>query len=373
MKKILSAFIVCLLTVVSLHAEDVLDGTGIIKGKITTADGQLAEDVTISVRGTGKGAITNAEGNFVIKNLPAAAYELEISLLGYQTIYEKVNLANNETRIISIQLQLTQLQLKEVVVLSRKQYFKTSSDFVAKMPLKNLENAQVYNVVSKELLKEQMIFSVDDATKNAPGLQKMWDATARSGDGGAYYNSRGFIMQSQFRNGVAGNISSRIDAVNLENLEIIKGPSATLFGSTMSSYGGLINRVTKKPYAKFGGEIAYSTGSYGFNRISADVNAPLNEAKDLLFRLNTAYTSENSFQDNGWEKGYAVAPSLTYHLNNKLSFQFDAEFYSGANTSKQMIFFYFPADQLNAHNPRELGIDYKRAYSSNDIFQTYNN
>jgi iron complex outermembrane receptor protein len=373
MKKILSAFIVCLLAAVSLHAEDVLDGTGTIKGKITTADGQLAEDVTISVRGTGKGAITNAEGNFVIKNLPAAAYELEISLLGYQTIYEKVNLANNETRIISIQLQLTQQQLKEVVVLSRKQFFKTASDFVAKMPLKNLENAQVYNVVSKELLKEQMIFSVDDATKNAPGLQKMWDATARSGDGGAYYNSRGFIMQSQFRNGVAGNISSRIDAVNLENLEIIKGPSATLFGSTMSSYGGLVNRVTKKPYAKFGGEVAYSTGSYGFNRISADVNTPLNAAKDLLFRLNTAYTTENSFQDNGWEKGYAVAPSLTYHLNDKLSFQFDAEFYSGANTSKQMIFFYFPADQLNAHNPRELGIDYKRAYSSNDIFQNYNN
>ena len=96
----------------------------------------------------------------------------------------------------------------------------------AKMPLKNLENPQVYNTIGKELLTEQLVFSVDDAIRNAPGVQKMWDATGRAGDGGSYYNTRGFIVQSQLRNGLAGNVTASIDAVNLEKLETIKGPSA---------------------------------------------------------------------------------------------------------------------------------------------------
>src|SRR5690606_26998127 len=131
-------------------------------------------------------------------------------------------------------------QLQEVVVTSGPRITRSASNYAAKMPLKNLENAQVYSSVTRELLHEQMIFSVDDAVNNVPGIQKLWEATARSGDGGAYYSSRGFILQSQLRNGVAGNVTTRVDAANIESIEVLKGPSATLFGSTLTSYGGLI-------------------------------------------------------------------------------------------------------------------------------------
>jgi iron complex outermembrane receptor protein len=118
--------------------------------------------------------------------------------------------------------------------------------------------------------------------RNTPGIQKMWEATGRGGDGGSYYNSRGFIMQSQLRNGIAGIVTSEIDAINLDKLEVIKGPSATLFGSTLTSYGGLLNRVTKKPFDKFGGEVTAAGGSYDFKQLSADINAPLDAAKKML-------------------------------------------------------------------------------------------
>ncbi len=62
-----------------------------------------------------------------------------------------------------------------------------------------MENPQVYTTISRELLADQLVFSVDDGLRNATGLQKMWDATGRSGDGGGYYNARGFILQSQLR------------------------------------------------------------------------------------------------------------------------------------------------------------------------------
>jgi iron complex outermembrane receptor protein len=239
------------------------------------------------------------------------------------------------------------------------------------MPLRNLENPQVYSSISKELMADQLSFSIDDATRNAPGLQKMWEATGRGGDGGSYYNLRGFITQSKLRNGIAGNVTSRIDAANLERIEIIKGPSATLFGSTLTSYGGLINRVTKKPYDQIGGEVTYAAGSYDFNRVSVDFNTPLDTAKTTLFRVNAAYNYEGSFQDRGFDKSFVLAPSLSYKANDRLSFLFDAEIYSGKNTGKQI--FFFPYQQsvaaLGGDRADKLNVDYKKSYFSNDLTQ----
>ena len=156
------------------------------------------------------------------------------------------------------------------------------------MPIKNLENAQVYSVVTKELMKDQLVVNQDEALKNIPGLYQLWASTGRVGDGGSYFSSRGFITQSLLRNGIAGKITNNVDASNLERLESIKGPSATLFGSLLTSYGGLINRVTKKPYDNFGGEISYQAGSFGLNRITADVNTPINDDNTALLRVNAA-------------------------------------------------------------------------------------
>ena len=356
-----------------IHAEGD-DGTSHIRGNIVTNEGLPAVGVTISLKDTKRNAVTDEDGNFQFKNIKGGDYQIEVSLIGYESISKRVSVEEGKTIHVKLRLKISEKQLQEVIIISsRYKLVKNKSDYVAKMPLKRLENSQVYTTITKDLLKQQMVFSVDEATKNAPGLQKMWEANGRSGDGGAYYNSRGFILQGQLRNGVAGNITSRIDAANLESVEVIKGPSATLFGSTLTSYGGLINRVTKKPYDKLGGEISFATGNYSFNRLSADFNTPLDSAKKILFRMNAAYNYEGSFQDNGFEKGYVLAPSFLLKVDNKLSFSFDAELYNGANTSKQLIFFYFPATQLNASNPKELDIDYKRSYSAQDIFQVSKN
>ncbi|HEY4208238.1 MAG TPA: TonB-dependent receptor [Puia sp.] len=263
-------------------------------------------------------------------------------------------------------------QLPTVVVTgSINKFVRDSSEYVAKMPLRNLENPQVYTTITKDLLADQLLFSVEDALRNAPGLQKMWDATGRSGDGGGYYNARGFILQSQLRNGIAGNITSKIDAANLERIEVIKGPSATLFGSTLTSYGGLINRVTKKPYGNFGGEVTYAGGNFGFNRVSADINTPLDAEGKALMRINTAYTDEGSFQDNGFNRSFVLAPSLSYKINERVSLLFDAEIYRGRNLGTP--FFFFPYGQtiasLGVSRADKLPIDYRRSFFSDDLSQ----
>ncbi|GAB4043876.1 TonB-dependent receptor domain-containing protein [Spirosoma litoris] len=344
---------------------------GTIRGIVKTSDGNPAEAVTVSLKGKGQGAITNSKGDFTISHIKPGTYQIQVSAIGLKTVEQTITSNGTETVTVDFTLTESASQLTEVIVnASRNNRFsRSSSDYVSKMPLKNLENPQVYNTIGKELLTEQLVFSVDDAMRNAPGIQKMWEATGRAGDGGSYYSSRGFIVQSQLRNGLAGNVTSDIDAANLEKLETIKGPSATLFGSSLTSYGGLVNRVTKKPYETFGGEVSLSAGSYDFQRASLDLNTPLNKSRNLMLRLNTAFNHEGTFQTQGFSRRLAVAPSLLFKPNDRLSIQLDAEIYRIEGVGKQIFFFYVPGSTLGASSADQLTVDYRNSYMGPGLTQ----
>jgi iron complex outermembrane receptor protein len=351
---------------------------GAIKGIVKTSDGQPAPYVNVALKNTNKGVSTNPEGSFEMKHVEAGSYTLVISFIGLETKEQTVEVTAGQTLTVpEIILKESAEELSEIVVTGYKTnpFDKKQSEYVSKMPLSNMENPQVYSSISKELLADQFIFSADDAMRNATGVTKMWDATGRSGDGGGYYNIRGFIVQSQLRNGLAGNVSSYIDAANLERIEVIKGPSATLFGSSLTSYGGLVNRVTKRPHDRAAAELTFSAGSFGFSRVSADVNTPLDKDENVLFRVNTAYHSKGSFQDNGFNKNFAFAPSLSYKINDRLSFLAEAEIYAGQNTGLRVFFFPWgqTIESLGATRADQLNIDYKRSYVNEDLYQTSRN
>lgn len=344
---------------------------GTIEGHVKASDGKPVEAVTVSLQAKGQGSLTDADGYYLLRRVKPGTYTVQVSAVGLKTAQKDVTVTAGERITADFVLQENTAQLQEVIVNGSptNRFARPSSDYVAKMPLKNLENPQVYSTISKELLTEQLIFTVDDAVRNVPGLQKMWEATGRSGDGGSYYNTRGFIVQSQLRNGLAGNVTSAIDAVNLDKLETIKGPSATLYGSALTSYGGLINRVTKKPYQTFGGEVAVSAGNYDFQRVSADVNTPLNGARTLLLRVNTAFNHQGTFQTRGFARSGALAPSLLFRPNDRLSVTLDAELYRSENVVPQILFFYVPGSTLGATRADQLTIDYRNSYMGPGLSQ----
>src|SRR5690606_12973631 len=107
-----------------------------------------------------------------------------------------------------------------------------------------LENPQVYNVIHKELLQEQIAVDIRSAVQNATGaISKIYPS------GGLEISFRGFSTGVNARNGMetlSGRSSISID--NAERIEVLKGPSGTLFGSSVSSFGGVVNLVTKKPF-----------------------------------------------------------------------------------------------------------------------------
>jgi iron complex outermembrane receptor protein len=172
------------------------------------------------------------------------------------------------------------------------------------------------------------------------------------------------VTDAYLRNSLAAFTTSTVDPANIERIEAIKGPSATLFGSSLTSYGGLFNRVTKKPLDTFHTEITYIAGGYGLSRLTADINAPLNEDKTALFRVNIADHNEGSFQDAGFNHLLFVAPSLTYQVNQRLSASVDAEIYHQTNSAQ---FRFFPETEFTVTTPQQLHFDYNRSFTSNDL------
>jgi iron complex outermembrane receptor protein len=345
-------------------AKNTTEGSGAIQGKVTTSDGSPAAHVTVIIKETAKGVSTNESGEFLFRNVPNGTYQLEISLIGFETVSKTVEVTDNKTVSVNIAINSSSQNLEEVVVVTGGNRFaKKESDDVSKMSLKNIENPQVYSVVGKELMKEQLITDYVSAFKNIPGA----GIPIIYNQGRSSATSRGFTTANLVRNGVGGFVYTSIDPANLERVEIIKGPSATLFGSTLSSFGGLFNRVTKKPFESFKGEVSYSGGSWDLNRITLDINTPLNKEKTALFRFNGAVHSERSFQDAGFTKNFLLAPSLLYKVNDRLTLLLDIEMSGYKATSPTRL---APNAKGNIHSVEELAMPYKLSFANNTIFYT---
>lgn len=140
-----------------------------------------------------------------------------------------------------------------------------------------------------------------------------------------------------------------------------------MFGASFYGYGGVINTITKKPYFDFGGEVAYNVGSYGLNRVTADVNTPLSKTEKVALRVNTAYSTENSFQNAGFKKSFFVAPALTYEVNDKLTFNFLTEILEEERAVAPVFFHSDRVNPLLYKNIQELNLNNNESFMSNDL------
>ncbi|MEC7783657.1 MAG: TonB-dependent receptor [Bacteroidota bacterium] len=341
-----------------------------LKGLVTSQNNTPLTGATIELNQTTLGTTTDNTGVFELNRVPAGAYRLSISYVGFQTRYVDVSVSTNSTKDLgTIQLVEAQEMLGVVSINGKKhnKFTRETSVSVSKMPLADIENPQVYNTITSSLLEEQIVTNFDDALKNAPGIDKLWESTGRGNDGAGYYSLRGFAVQPTLVNGLPALTNGSPDPANIESIEVIKGPSGTLYGSSLISYGGLINITTKRPYYDFGGSVSYTSGSYGLNRVTADVNTTLSKEKNIALRVNTAYHTQNSYQDAGFRKSFFFAPSLAYQVNDRLSFYINTEFYNGRSTNQTMLFLDRGAP-LRVTNIDELGYDINRSYTGNDLY-----
>ncbi|MGE8553236.1 MAG: TonB-dependent siderophore receptor [Chryseobacterium jejuense] len=340
-----------------------------IHGKILASEKLPIKNAILRLVDTSYQAKTNNQGDFYFENVAPGEYTLQVVLNDIELMQEKIRIEKDVYEIPTIfaPTQSNAIEGITVYAFSRNKFLDKDSISISKMPLRNLENPQAYTSINQQILKEQLTYDVSEVIKNVPGMVKMQGSPGRgSGDGSFYYSLRGFPTKISMVDGVPATTNGEIDPSDIERLEVIKGPSGTLYGGAATSFGGLVNIVTKKPKDYFGGEISYMLGSYNLNRATVDVYGPVTDSRKTLFRVNAAYQYQNGFRDSEFRKSFFVSPSLSYQVNDNLKFSLGAQIYNYEGTNTPIIF--LPRGRaFLAHTPDEMGFDWKRSYSNNDM------
>lgn len=291
---------------------------GSIRGRIIAADGSPAY-VTIELKKLNRITVTDNNGNFKLQNLPALNDTLIITSAESKTYTHPVTIGNGEAVTLGdIHLTFYISQLQDVEVRGRiARSYKSDYSFMGtKTQAASIDIPQSISAITKELIMDKMDFTLKDVASDVPGVNQY--------SGYNEYAIRGFKAENaQLINGLRGYNTTYTSAmlVNIERVEIMKGPAATLYGNC--DPGGTINLVTKKPLANNESEINISGGTWNHFRAQGDVTGPLNKNKTLLYRFNAGYDNARSFRNQYFAKSYELAPSLSFIPNEKIQLNID--------------------------------------------------
>lgn len=291
----------------------------LIRGKVYDAQsGQPLEAVNVGLSGTSYGSTTDAQGEFSINNVPPGTYTIISTSVGYEQKSRQIQLAAGQTLEVNFRLPSSSTQLQEVEIIGRKETsYQNEVSFVASKTATALKDVpQAVSYVTKEVIQDQQAFRTSETVRNISGVNQF--------SGYDDFTLRGFRMgDNQLINGlrVSGGFWNAPLVSNLERVEVIKGPASALFGNT--DPGGTINRVTKKPLDVARKSVSFSTGSFNTLRATSDFTGPMNEDGSLLYRLNLAYQSTETFRDLQEKTDVLVAPSVSFLPNDKTRVNFD--------------------------------------------------
>ena len=143
---------------------------------------------------------------------------------------------------------------------------------------------------------------------------------------------RGFVtdttFQDGFRNGPTSNATFP-DFSNVERVNILKGPSSTVFGRL--DPGGVVHLVTKQPLSEHYYSLTMQGGSYQLLRPTIDASGPLTANKALLYRFIASGQDRQSFRDFNYTRRLFLSPTLTWTPSPSRSFRLYTEFVGGSN------------------------------------------
>ena len=273
---------------------------------------------------------TDANGEFTLGCFEKGEYVLQITNEGMSPVEKKIDFTGEIIQVSDVVLETE--SISETVTVEIEPAFITSvSQSVTKTvtPLRDIP--QAVEIVNRELIDSQAVRSMQDALYNVTAVSVAQGEGRRD-----QFFIRGFsAIGDQYVDGIRDDALYYRDLANIEQIEVVKGPSAALFGR--GSSGGIINRVTKKPdlYQRLG-TVETIFGSYGLKRGNFDYGQPIINEK-LAFRFVGAVEQTGSFRHFFEEKRYNIAPSLAWKPTAKTDVVFQFEYLNDTRTPDRGI------------------------------------
>jgi TonB-linked SusC/RagA family outer membrane protein len=235
-------------------AATVATAQGTLSGTVT-AQGTNAplQETRVIIQGTSLVGSTGPDGKYTIRNVPVGTAEIRVIRVGYQEQKKSIAIRANQTSTLDFTMATTVVQLQEVVT--------TATGEQRKVEVGNA----VENVAVAKLTETEPIRNVGDVLNGrVPGV--MVEGGGQTGSGqririrgvssvslsnDPIYIIDGVRMNADNSSTAFGNGGSNfsrlgdIDPQTIENIEIVKGPSAaTLYGTDAAN--GVVVITTKK-------------------------------------------------------------------------------------------------------------------------------
>jgi len=223
--------------------------TGKIAGAVTDArSGEKLVSANVVVQGLNLGAATNADGYFVILNVPPGTYKLQASLLGYRTtIVANVRVDIDQTTEIKIRLAEEAVQQEEIMVVAERPVVQrdvaASTANITAIDVQKLPTASVVGVVALQA-GIQTTVSGDLLVRGSGGSDV---AT-----GGGSDRTLVLLNGQALRDGRDNSSFTGISLTAIDNIQLTTGGWNAEYGQVRS---GLVNIVTKE-----GNPSQYSVG-----------------------------------------------------------------------------------------------------------------
>lgn len=173
--------------------------------------------------------------------------------------------------------------LEEVLVLGSyfNGYKADTSEGAMRMNMSALETPQSVNVIPEVVINEQLATTLGEVLSNDASISA--NSTARNREA---FSLRGFQLSSgtgYLRDGHQHWSHYQQPIEILERVEVIKGPSSTLYGQ--SGPGGLVNMVSKTPTADAEYDFTIDVDQEGSTRAMIDLGGPVDTNGTVGYRF----------------------------------------------------------------------------------------
>ena len=212
---------------------------------------------------------------------------------------------------------MEQPTLEETIV--RGSYLQSNEANALKTPTPILDVPQSLSIVTSEQILRRGFTSVSDIIEYLPGVSMSQGEGHR--DAVVFRGVRS--TADFFIDGVRDDVQYYRPLYNLEQLEVLRGPNALLFGR--GGTGGILNRVTKK--AEIGSNFSRITGyadSFGAGGLQGDVNVGLTDS--VALRLNAMAEGLDNHRDHFDGERIGVNPTARVSLNESTRLDLSYEY-----------------------------------------------
>ncbi len=258
-----------------------------VSGKIV--DARTSKNLigaTVAIKGTTNGTSTNQNGQFTLITGQKLPFSVLVSFVGYQT--KEVIISDNDTEI---KLEEGASQLADVTITSRRRQ-ESAQDVPIPISVVRgalVEDAGAFNVNRlKELVPSVQLYSSNprNTTLNIRGVGSTFGLTNDGIDPGV-----GFYVDGVY---YARPAVTTLDFVDIEQIEVLRGPQGTLFGKNTTA--GAFNITTRAASFVPGATFEVSYGNYNFVQAKASLTGPL--SKKLAARVSFSGTQRNGLLTN---------------------------------------------------------------------------